>query len=277
MTVSTEIQLSKPKSLAPTNMQEAIQFAEMVAHSQFAPKGFQGKPGDVLVAIQMGMEVGLPPMAALQNIAVINGRPSIWGAAALAVVKAHPDCKGVIEIYDPDTRTAVCLIQRRNQHDVERTFSWADACQAGYDKKPGPWQTHPKRMLQMRARGFAMNDQFPDALKGLFVREESEDIPVEPVAARRFAQTGDHGPRLMPMSDGNADVANDYIARIRAATTRDELVTLFREAREAGGWSAHDAGFAPVVAACKAKTDELAAVTENPPLDVEYREPGADG
>jgi hypothetical protein len=297
------LQLTNPKSLAPTNMQEAMEFSEIIANSSFAPKGFQGRPGDVLIAIQMGMEVGLPPMAALQNIAVINGRPSIWGAAALAVVKAHPDCKGVIETYDADTRTAVCLIKRRNQPDVERSFSWEDACQAGYDKKSGPWQTHPKRMLQMRARGFAMNDQFPDALKGLCVREESEDIPAEPVRPRRFAQTengaGPHS-RLIGQGTGAAQyakqeaefivdgavhngIAEAYVSYIESAATREELTTLFREARKAGGWSSQDAEFAPIVEACKRRAEELDVAEKSdpglPPAVVANlgREPGVEG
>ena len=48
------------------------------------------------------------------------------------------------------------------------------------DKK-GPWQQYPYRMLQMRARSWGLRDGFADALKGMQVREEIEDI--EPVAA----------------------------------------------------------------------------------------------
>jgi hypothetical protein len=34
-------------------------------------------------------------------------------------------------------------------------------------------------MLQMRARGFALRDAFPDVLKGLITAEEAQDMPVE--------------------------------------------------------------------------------------------------
>ena len=53
------------------------------------PREFQAKPNNILVAVQWGFEIGLAPMQALQNIAVINGRPSLWGDSLLALVKGH--------------------------------------------------------------------------------------------------------------------------------------------------------------------------------------------
>ena len=62
------------QGFAPTTMTEAIQFSEMLASSNMIPKQYQGKPNDVLVCVQWGYEMGLAPMQALQNIAVINGK-----------------------------------------------------------------------------------------------------------------------------------------------------------------------------------------------------------
>ncbi|GAM51610.1 hypothetical protein [Mycoavidus cysteinexigens] len=65
--------------LTPRSLDEVMKFAELMASSSIVPKEFIGKPGNILVAIQWGMELGLKPMQAMQNIAVINGRPSLWG------------------------------------------------------------------------------------------------------------------------------------------------------------------------------------------------------
>ena len=73
--------------LRPCNFDEAMKLATIIAGSDLAPKDFRGKPDNVLVAIQMGSELGLAPMQAVQNIAVINGRPSVWGDALLAIVQ----------------------------------------------------------------------------------------------------------------------------------------------------------------------------------------------
>src|SRR5882724_9451123 len=83
--------LSRIAAFTPTNLTEAIALSKLIAGSDLAPKDFKGKPANCLIAMQMGAEVGLAPMQSLQNIAVINGRPSLWGDAALGVVQVHPE------------------------------------------------------------------------------------------------------------------------------------------------------------------------------------------
>ena len=165
--------------MAPSNLTEAIEVAKLIAHSGMTPKQYEGNPGAVLVAIQMGAELGLSPMSSIQNIAVINGRPSIWGDAMLALVIAHADCEDVVEDLDEKTMTARCSVKRRGRSPVVRAFSMEDAKQAGLAGKQGPWSQYPKRMLAMRARSWALRDAFPDALRGIVSREESSDIVVQ--------------------------------------------------------------------------------------------------
>ncbi len=167
--------------LRPQTFDQLVRFSEMAASSQMVPRDYLGKPTNIMVAVQMGSEIGLAPMQALQNIAVINGRPSVWGDAMLALCKAHPAWGGIKEMIDgTDTdMVAVCEIHRKGDHPVISTFSVDDAKKANLWGKTGPWQQYPKRMLQMRARGFALRDAFPDALKGLISAEEAQDIPAD--------------------------------------------------------------------------------------------------
>lgn len=170
------------QGFAPTTITEAIQFSEMLASSQMVPKQYQGKPQDIMVCVQWGMELGLAPLQALQNIAVINGKPSVYGDAAMALVQASPLCEGVEEFIEGEGTTnpiAVCVAHRKGRKPVRSTFSVEDAKRAGLWGKQGPWQAYPKRMLAMRARGFALRDAFPDVLKGLITAEEAQDYPAE--------------------------------------------------------------------------------------------------
>ena len=172
-------------TLAPQNMTEAMEFSKILATSNMVPAAYKGKPQDILVAIGWGYEVGLQPMQALQNIAVINGKPSVYGDAALALVKADSRCAGVKEWIEGegDDMIAHCLVKRRYNEDMEETvatFSVMDAKQARLWGKQGPWQQYPKRMLAMRARGFAIRDAFPDAMKGMITAEEAQDYPTAP-------------------------------------------------------------------------------------------------
>lgn len=168
---------------SPKNLQEAIEFSKLLAESDLVPENYKGRPGNCLVAMQMGAELGLQPTQALQNIAVVNGRPAVWGDAALAIVKAHPLYAGIDEsiVGEGKDRKAVCVVSRKGEKDVTSEFSVVDAIRAGLwdnDKKP-VWKSYPDRMLKMRARGFALRDQFPDALKGIYLAEEAQDIPIE--------------------------------------------------------------------------------------------------
>jgi hypothetical protein len=113
-------------------------------------------------------------MQSIQNIAVINGRPSVWGDALLALCQSHPAFEDIQETDDGDTAT--CVIKRRGRSPVSRSFSMDDAKRAGLLGKQGPWSSYPARMRQMRARGFALRDAFADALRGLSSGEEQEDI-----------------------------------------------------------------------------------------------------
>ena len=180
--MSTEISTNTTpcRGLALTTMAEAMSFANMVAKSAFAPKDFQGKPESCLLAIQHGGEIGLTPMQSLQSIAVINGRPCVWGDAALALVQSSPVCEYVREYIegDGDAMTAVCEAKRRGYPapTVSR-FSMADAKRAGLAGKSGPWSQYPGRMLALRARGFALRNAFADALRGLITAEEAQDYP----------------------------------------------------------------------------------------------------
>ena len=170
----------KSGALAPTNMGEAIQFSEMLASSNMVPKNFQNKPADILVAVQWGSEVGLPPLAALNGIAVINGKPSLYGDAAMSLVVGHPAYGGHEEkLEGEEASCTIVRIVNGKEVPTVRTFSVTDAKKANLMSKPGPWSQYPKRMLAMRARGFAIRDSFPDALKGVITYEEAADMPTE--------------------------------------------------------------------------------------------------
>lgn len=177
----TENALQQTKSesfaLTPKSLDEAMQFADILAKSSVVPKDFQGNPGNVLVAVQWGAEIGLPPLQAMQSIAVINGRPAIWGDAMIALVRGSGALESITE--ECDGQTATCTVTRRGEQPVTREYTMEDAKVAGLAGKQGPWKQYPKRMLQMRARSFALRDVFPDVLRGVHIAEEARDMHTE--------------------------------------------------------------------------------------------------
>lgn len=76
--------------LSPQTFEQALTFCDYLANSDLVPKDFKGKPANCLIAIQWGAELGLKPLQAVQNIAVINGRAALWGMPCSPWCAARP-------------------------------------------------------------------------------------------------------------------------------------------------------------------------------------------
>ena len=74
--------------LEPKTLTEAIKFSEILSKSGLVPDAYRGKPANVLVAIQWGYEVGLPPMQSLSNI---ESRALVYQKIFLIEVRHHND------------------------------------------------------------------------------------------------------------------------------------------------------------------------------------------
>ena len=165
--------------LAKENFEHYFRIANMMAKSEMVPKGYKDKPQDVLIAMEMGRALHLSPLAAIQNIAVINGKPALYGDAILAVCSGHPDFENIEETPILGVGNKVtgytCTVKRKNRSPVSQSFTVEMATEAGLWGRQGPWKAYPARMLQMRARAFALRDSFADALGGVRVVEEVQD------------------------------------------------------------------------------------------------------
>jgi hypothetical protein len=167
--------------LAPRNAMEAFEIANNLAQSSLIPQAMKGKPADIVVAMAYGAELGLQPLQSLQNIAVINGRPSLWGDAVRALVLNSHDLKSLKEWNEGDVFYCEIIRSTRSGGEITitKTFGDADATQAGLLGKQGTWKQYPDRMKQMRAFGFAARDAYADRLRGFITREEAEDMPAQ--------------------------------------------------------------------------------------------------
>lgn len=171
---------------APDSPFAKFEVAKRIAHtlamSDLVPDAYRGRPNNCFVAINMGAELGMEPFQAIQSIAVIDGKPCLYGDGLIGVVRSSPLCMWIEESLSDDGKSATCRTQRKGDpNPITATYSMADAMLAGIDSKKN-WKKHPKRMLQMRARAYCLRDAYPDILKGLGVVEEMvdhEDTPAE--------------------------------------------------------------------------------------------------
>ncbi len=183
MSTNLELKVTRPASYQwqPTNFEDAMKFSTMLSKSNLVPTALKGKPEEIFLTIQRGQEVGLSPFVSLENIAVINGRTTMWGDAMLALCQSHPSFEWITEELVGTTkedRGYKCTVKRKGRDPHVVIFTWEDAKTAGLANKPGPWTQYPKRMIQMRARGFALRDVFSDVLRGIITVEEAKDYPI---------------------------------------------------------------------------------------------------
>lgn len=183
--MSNLVLTEKNSLLSPANFEHYYRIANMMSKSDMVPKAYKDKPQDVLIAMEMGVNLGLGALQAIQNIAVINGKPCLYGDGMLAVCAGRADFENIIEgpILDDKGKTIgyKCTIHRKNREPVTQSYTIEQATVAGLWGKQGPWKQYPERMLQMRARSFALRDSFADALGGVRIAEEVQDYEIKDI------------------------------------------------------------------------------------------------
>lgn len=202
--------------LSPGRFEHYFRMARMICQSALVPKSYQGKPEDVLVAMEMGRSLNLSPLSAVQNIAVINGKPTLYGDGVLAVCSGHPEFEDISEqqiIKNNQLAGYKCSVKRKGRTEVVKTFTIEDAKMAGLWDKSGPWKQYPERMLQMRARGFALRDSFADALGGVRFAEEVQDYEVKDVTPKKSVKQD-----LKSLIDNNKATVIEEVADIKASS-----------------------------------------------------------
>lgn len=184
----TAIMKANGRGLQLASFEDYHRFASTVVEAGLAPRSLD-TPQKVMVALQAGAELGMTPMQSLRSICVVNGAPTVYGDAGLALVRNSKELEYIKESIEgkltadlqnmPGDVRAVCEVKRKGDPEpITRTFCVAEARLAGLWMKtsskggPTPWCTHPQRMLKYKARAFALRDTFPDILMGMNLYEE---------------------------------------------------------------------------------------------------------
>ena len=173
-----QIALSPKGGVELRSIGEAFGFAKLLADGGWLPKGVS--PTAAVLAVAQGASIGLTPFQSVQQIAVVNGRPTLYGDGLNAAVRRS----GLMEnekvekfrAADGHVVAVRVTVWRKGMKDpVVGEFSEKMARQAGLWGKAGPWTQYPDRMMFNRARAFAYRDGFADVLSGVRSAEEEED------------------------------------------------------------------------------------------------------
>lgn len=197
-----EVTTTEVSLLDPSLFNESYKIAERMVKeaSDILPMAYRGKPMMILLAADFGRKLGFGWLESVQSIAIINGHPSLYGDAMLALVQGSSQYEWIKEgeIISEQGKLLGCYTTVKRKHHEEHTvkFTIEDAKKADlWDDRPkikkknkdggfyementSPWYCYAPRMLQMRARAFALRNVFSDALRGIRMVEEVRDYRV---------------------------------------------------------------------------------------------------
>lgn len=153
----------------------AYGLAEKACTGQLVAQHFRGKPADGAIAIAYGASLGWHWTKSLQDVYVVNGKPSIMAKEMreLMIRAGH-------DIWEEEVGpTKVVLAGRRRGSDIVVRVEWTieKAEKAGYTKSNPNYGKIPESMLYARCTTDLAKRLAPDALSGLGIVEDLQDQP----------------------------------------------------------------------------------------------------
>lgn len=202
----------------------AYEFAAKLVVTRMVPARYRNQPEEATAAILYGAELGLGPIAALQNIFDVHGSPGIYARTAQALLEAKgfrfktlENTDQVATVAGIHPNTALGDVFSWDNADEKSTFTIEDAERAGWCPKPHDgdrggvlvngvryqsnangklagnekYLTQPRQMLWAKAMMEVCRRLSPATLLGIAysVEELESEQAVEPALAARPAAT----------------------------------------------------------------------------------------
>jgi hypothetical protein len=230
-------------TFSPRNFDEVWFLAGVFASSGgMVPECFRGEREAAAMAVMWGLELGISPLQAIQGIAIIGGRPAIWGDLLHALVLTHPDFESFKEETILDNGVIVgarCTTKRKGFEAVTRQFTMEDAANANLLKKD-TWVKYRTRMLQMRARSWAHRDAMPHAIRGLASADELIDVDAREIASSKPGRDLAGNPLEVPMPRARVAHEVNPLNDLVKTDAPDDMEALERTHAEAAKTAAVD-------------------------------------
>jgi hypothetical protein len=148
------------------HVKEKMEWADKLSTADLLPSAYRRKPANVLVAIEYGDALGMPPIVAMNMIHVIEGKPTLSAQAIGGLVRRAGHKLRVH--WDGSKMRATAEIIRADDMDFTFTATWdMDRARAAKLTGKGVWQQYPDAMLKARAITEVARDACPEALFGV--------------------------------------------------------------------------------------------------------------
>ena len=166
--------------------------ASMFSKSSIVPKAYQGQLADCVIALDIARRLRANPLMVMQNLHIINGKPTFSSQFLIAVLNScgrfstvQYDFVGKQGTDDWGCRASVQeLATKRTLTSPLVTIKMAKD-EGWYNKTDrqgnniSKWKTMPELMLRYRATAFLVRTTVPELAMGLHTTDEIEDFSNE--------------------------------------------------------------------------------------------------
>lgn len=169
-----------------TTFENAQRMASALCKSSLVPKAYQSNIPNTMVAMEMAVRIGISPLMVMQNLDIIQGKPSWRSSFIISALNSCGRFKPLRFQFEgnPDSEDYGC---RAYSFDIETKekitgpkVDWKMVKAEGWLSKSGSkWKTMPELMFQYRAASFFGRLYAPDILTGMHSVEEMTDINSE--------------------------------------------------------------------------------------------------
>lgn len=188
--------------------------AGMLVRTGFLPQSIKS-PEQAIAIMMKGAELGVPPMYALSNIVVVQGKPTCSAELMLALVRRDHGTNA-IRVKHSDNQS--CTVEWKEWGEVNAyTFDIDDAKRAGLTNKGGVWTQYPAAMLRARCISAVCRMAFPESIAGMYVPDElgasvtiRDDGEME-VRAQVIPNYGAHDSLLDACADAEAMIEGEVV------------------------------------------------------------------
>ncbi len=193
--------------MAPDKFEQMQRIAKVYAASDLVPKQFQGKIGNVVIAMNLAQRLGVDLFMLMQNMYVVHGRPGFEAKLMIALVNSRGPFTGPIQWRSQKNKAGkivsmTAFAKHKQTGEVcEATVDVDMVTSFGWDKEkkgksgwsePSKWVQMPEQMYCYRSAAFLVRKYCPEVLLGLQTTDELEDAVVSaPDTSMRFKTVGE--------------------------------------------------------------------------------------
>jgi len=209
----TSLTVQEPAAAAenfqPETMEEMMRLAKAIAGSSIIPSAYRNKPGDIVVCVMTGRELGLDFMQSLRGMHVINGKAILSAQAMVGLCQRHSVCKYFVLVESTNKKATYSTHRVGDPSPTTYSYTIEMASKAQLTKGP-TWQRHPDAMLRARAQSALARTVYSDLMMGIYEHGEGEEIAGRKLPSLEVVVEPDTTADVTVASSGETTVDADF-------------------------------------------------------------------